>query len=92
MVRVTINFFATYLCRQSTFVFEIQHYLFIFNLAKSGAFFELSGLIKQDHTISRVIVKQDHPILRIIVKFHQILSEINDSKLLSTPPPSQQVQ
>ena len=35
------NIFGTYLCRQSTLVLESQPHLFIFNLVKFGAFFEL---------------------------------------------------
>ena len=37
------NIFGTYLCRQSTLVLESQPHLFIFNLVKFGAFFELFG-------------------------------------------------
>ena len=33
------NIFGTYLCRKSTLVLEIQPYLFVYNLAKFGAFF-----------------------------------------------------
>ena len=35
--------FGTYLCSQSTLVLEVQPYLFVFNLAKFGAFFALLG-------------------------------------------------
>ena len=37
------NIFGTYLCCQSTLVLEVQPYLFVFNLAKFGAFFALLG-------------------------------------------------
>ena len=37
------NFFGTYLCRQSTLVLEVKPYIFVFNLAKFGAFFALMG-------------------------------------------------
>ena len=37
------NIFGTYLCRKSTLVLEIQPYLFVYNLAKFGAFFTFFG-------------------------------------------------